>query len=199
LPEYDLYNEKELLLLVARGDERAFTALYNHYQPLLVTHLYRITQSETQAAEYTQDVFLKIWQNRVLLEGITHFKAYLSVVSRNYAINALKRLATAHKHYQRWVQEAGPEAQEAAPETPDLWTLLDQAIEQLPQQQKKVYLLARQQRLSYAAVAAELGLSAGTVKRYLQIATENITRYLLSHAASESLKIMLALFIWEQL
>ena len=183
-----------MLKLVARGDERAFTFLYNQYQPLLRTHLLRITRSEQLAAEYTQDVLLKVWQNRELLDEIVNLKAYLGVISRNYAINSLKKLATQHKNYNAWVQQASEETGVANQE---LLTLLDQAIDRLPPQQKKVYLLARHQRLSYAEVCTELGLSSGTVKRYLQIATASITAYLHAQASTEPLKMAAAIFILE--
>lgn len=191
------HNEQDLLKLVTQGDTRAFAELYNRYQPLLTTHLFRITRSEQLAAEYTQDVLLKVWQNRELLGGIVHFKAYLGVMSRNHAIKSLQKLAAQHKHQQAWVQQAKEGAEEPWNEDQKLLNLLDQAIDRLPPQQKKVYLLVRHQRLSYADAGTQLGLSTGTIKRYLQIATASIIEYLHAHAGNQPLGIMVALFILE--
>ena len=56
-------------------------------------------------------------------------------------------------------------------------SLLDEAINQLPTQQQKVYLLSRHERLRYNEVATKLNISRETVKKYLQIATVSITEY----------------------
>jgi RNA polymerase sigma-70 factor (ECF subfamily) len=66
----------------------------------------------------------------------------------------------------------GPEAES------DIYhSLLDEAINQLPAQQQKVYLMSRHERLRYAEVATRLNISRETVKKYLQIATASITEY----------------------
>jgi RNA polymerase sigma-70 factor (ECF subfamily) len=180
LPHFAMYrsalnDEKELLRLVAAGDERAFTRLFDHYHQRLGLHVYRITRSEPVAEELVHDVFLKIWRNRELLLEIENFPVYLFVVSKNAALNALKRIAA-----ERVKLTDLDHAVEVEPEQPDdyRYALIDEAIDQLPPQQRQVYLLSRHQRLSYNEIALQMGLSRETVKKYLQIATASIISYI---------------------
>jgi len=183
-------EEKEILQLVAMGDERAFRRLFNQYHHRLGIHIFNITKSHELAEEVVQDVFLKIWNNRALLSDVVNFKAYLYVASKNQAINALKRIAQekvltielADTVYEIGADETGEENER--------YILVDEAIDHLPPQQRLVYLLSRHERLQYAEIAERLSLSRETVKKYLQISTESITCYV-----RKKLTISLLIFI----
>ncbi|MHA4739113.1 RNA polymerase sigma factor [Dyadobacter sp. MSC1_007] len=170
-----LNDEKELLRQVADGDERAFTRLFDHYHQRLGIHIYRITRSEEIAEELVHDVFLKLWLNRELLSGIDNFAVYLFVVSKNAALNALKKIASEKLKFTGLDDVA-----ESPAEQPDdyRYVLIDEAIDQLPPQQRQVYMLSRHQRLSYYEIAFQMGISRETVKKYLQIATASIVSYI---------------------
>jgi RNA polymerase sigma factor (sigma-70 family) len=170
-----LNHEKELLLEVAGGDERAFTRLFDHYHQRLAMHIYRITRSEPIAEELVHDVFLKIWLNRELLAGIENFGVYLYVVSKNAAFNSLKKTAgeklkfTGLEGVAEYVTDQDDDYR---------YILIDEAIDKLPPQQRQVYILSRHERLPYNDIALRMGLSRETVKKYLQIATASIVTYI---------------------
>ena len=172
------YEEKEIVQQVAQGDERAFRILFNKYHHKLGSYIYHLTKSDELAQEVVQDVFLKIWINRSSLPEVINFQAYLYVISKNHALNCIKKIAhekslTMHLDvvtYETQTEEPG--------EDNDQYRLIDEAIDQLPQQQKLVYLLSRHERLQYAEIASRLSLSRETVKKYLQISTESITCYI---------------------
>ncbi|GGN12650.1 DNA-directed RNA polymerase sigma-70 factor [Dyadobacter beijingensis] len=170
-----LIDEKALLQLVAAGDERAFTRVFDHYHQRLGMHIYRITRSEQVAEELVHDVFLKIWRNRELLSEIENFSVYLFVVSKNAALNALKKIAAERTRFTDL-----EDAAEGEPDQPDdyRYALIDEAIDRLPAQQRQVYLLSRHHRLSYQEIAEQMGISRETVKKYLQIATASMVAYI---------------------
>ncbi|MCF0060235.1 sigma-70 family RNA polymerase sigma factor [Dyadobacter chenwenxiniae] len=173
-----LHQETELLISVSQGDERAFTALYNHYHKRLGTHIYRITKSTELAEEVVHDVFLKIWLNRETLVNVENFSVYLYVISKNAALNCLKRTI----RERALTTELDTDSEQVSlPDTPEddyRYILIDEAIDRLPPQQRQAYLLARHERLSYVEVALRMNLSKETVKKYLQIATEFISAYI---------------------
>ncbi|WP_031530168.1 RNA polymerase sigma factor [Dyadobacter crusticola] len=173
-----MHRESEVLRRVSEGDERAFASLFNHYHQRLGVHIFRITRSEELAAEVVQDVFLKIWLNKELLAEVQSFPVYLYVVSKNAALNCLKKVASESA---RTVDidlhsEHFPIAETA--EEDHRYLLIDEAIDLLPPQQKQVYLLSRHQRLSYAEIAGQMNISRETVKKYLQIATGSISSHI---------------------
>jgi RNA polymerase sigma-70 factor (family 1) len=175
---YALHQETELLLAVSQGEERAFTTLYNHYHQRLGLHIYRITKSVELTEEVVHDVFLKIWLNRETLAEIDNFSVYLYVISKNAALNCLKRIA----REKAVTTDLDPVLDQIpmmeTPEEDYRYILIDEAIDRLPPQQRQAYLLARHERLTYAEVALRMGLSKETVKKYLQIATEFICGYI---------------------
>ncbi|WP_374948151.1 RNA polymerase sigma factor [Mucilaginibacter sp.] len=187
--------EKDLLLQVARGDEYAFSELFKTYHQQLGTHIYRITESMELAEEVVQDTFLKIWLNREALSNVDNFRAYLFVLSKNHALNCLRKLAK-----QRLLQ-LHIEDNAVVLETPDLaeqneyYHLLDEAIDHLPPQQQKVYLLSRHDRLKYDEIARKMGLSRETVKKYLQVATMSITNFVQSNHNIAPLILIAVLFL----
>ncbi|AMR33149.1 hypothetical protein A0256_17865 [Mucilaginibacter sp. PAMC 26640] len=174
-------TEKELLLKVAHGNEHAFSELFSEYHQLLASHIFRITESVELAEEIVQDAFLKIWLNREALTNVQNFRAYLFAISKNHALNCLRKLAKERSH-QRSIEANAvmtPTAHDGGLD--GYYELLDQAIDHLPPQQQKVYLLSRHKRLKYDEIANQLGLSRETVKKYLQSSTLSITNFVQAH------------------
>lgn len=172
-------DERALLMQVASGDENAFRRLFMLHHQQLGVHMLRITNSIELAEEVVQDVFLKIWFTRESLVRVDNFKAYLFVISKNHALNCLKKLAKERAMIRQLENTGNPNPEVAG--TDMYYNLLDEAIDQLPPQQQKVYLLSRHGRLKYTEIADQLELSRETVKKYLQIATVSITEYVHEH------------------
>jgi RNA polymerase sigma-70 factor (family 1) len=173
--------ENDLLLRVAGGDEQAFSELFNTHHQLLGTHIYRITGSAELAEEVVQDVFLKIWLSRESLSAVQHFRAYLFVVSKNHALNCLRKLAKERLRQKTIEENAISLIPEDNSGLDAYYSLLDEAIDHLPPQQQKVYLLSRHKRLKYDEIASQMGLSRETVKKYLQASTHSITNFVQSN------------------
>jgi len=176
------YNEKELLLLVAKGDEAAFRQLFLQWNQLLAGYVLRITESRELTEEIVQDVFMKIWMVRETLTGINNFKHFLLVVSRNQAFDVLKKHLQEKERKRIWEKEnqSGLYIADNEPATPAL-SLIDKAIDSLPPRRKEVYLLSRHQRLSYKQIAHRLGISRESVKTHLKLATDSITAFIRSN------------------
>lgn len=174
---YANHEENELLKLIAYGDEKAFEIVFNRYNNGLGAHIFRITNSHELAQEVVQDVFLKIWMNRQELINIRNFKSYLHVVSKNHALNCLKKVALERTIMMSLEGNEDVRDEECIDEN-EKYSLFDEAIDQLPPQQRQVYLMSRHERLSYSEIASQLSLSTQTVKKYLQRSSESISAYI---------------------
>src|SRR4029077_10264062 len=51
-----------LLARVVKGDQQAFSQLYDHSSTLLFTLAFRILENREAAAELLQDVYLEVWR-----------------------------------------------------------------------------------------------------------------------------------------
>jgi len=172
-----LNNEKVVLLQVAQGDEQAFRVLFGAYHQLLAAHVYRLTESMELAEEIVQDVFLKIWMSREALAEVHHFHAYLFVVSKHQALNALRKIARERSRQRTWANDTAVAEAAHVDDRTSFYNLIDEAIRQLPPQQQKVYLLSRHDHLKYREIAEQMGISPETVKKYMQLAIASISAY----------------------
>jgi RNA polymerase sigma-70 factor (family 1) len=186
--------ENELLQRVAGGDEHAFSELFYTHHQHLGAHIYRLTGSAELAEEVVQDIFLKIWLNRENLAAVQNFGAYLFVISKNHALNSLRKLAKERLHQKHIEENALALVQEDDHSVLEVYyTLLDQAIDHLPPQQQKVYLLSRHKKLKYDEIASQMGLSRETVKKYLQSSTQSITNFVQSNMDMSAVIILAAI------
>lgn len=185
-------HDQDLLFRIARGDQEAFTRLFEQYHHRLGAFVFGITRSKEQAEEIVLDVFLKIWMTREVLAEVNNFPSYLFLVARNASISALRktireRNLKANLHNQS-VEDAGQEDQKEF-----YLSLIDRAIEDLPPQQKKVFLLSRSQGMTYSEIGGELGISPFTVRAHIQQAVASITRTVRSRAGREL--VLIGLFL----
>jgi RNA polymerase sigma-70 factor (family 1) len=180
VPTQTNFSENELLGQVTASNEAAFRQLYDGQHQRIYAFAFFLTRSDTLAEEVTQEIFIKVWTHREELSGIRHFDAWLKTLVRNQAFSYLKRLAKERLILQEISQRTQNESYSTESEVLDkeYSRLLKQAIEQLPPQQKKVYLLSRQEGLKQEKIADSLGISVNTVKNHMKSALRNIKLFL---------------------
>lgn len=184
-----LDNEAALLAKIAEGDQRAFTIIFNHYQRDLYLFSKSLTKSEEAALEVVQDVFLKVWSNRMQLGEIANFAAYLNRIVRNHSLNVLRKIAREAKS----LSSLKSDQEEVSNAVADLAThqqldyndamrLLDIALGDLPAQQRQVYQLCHVEGLKYEEAAQALGISIETVRVHMKRALQKIRLHFRNHA-----------------
>jgi len=175
-------NEAELLALVAKGDERAFTELFDAYYRQLGEYVYKLTESIEVTEEIVQDVFIKIWLKRETLPGLDNFSYYLFILSKNQTLNHLRKKANDKVRQLEWLKQFEEEAYmpDDTPVIEEYRSLIDDAIEKLPPQQKKVYKMSREERLKHEEIAKILDISPETVKKHIKLALRFIKNELSS-------------------
>jgi RNA polymerase sigma-70 factor (family 1) len=165
-----------LINRISEGDPQAFREMFQEYSPRVHAFALKLTHSSATAEEMVQDVFMKIWVNRTSLRDIDYFPAYLYAMTRNLALNVLKRMALEEKAKRFMAKETSSAHSETEEEIiyGDYRHLLGRAIEGLPPQQKLVYSLCHLEGLKYEEVAQKLRISRLTVKTHMQQALRNI-------------------------
>ena len=174
------YNEKELLYRLAADDETAFRQLYNRYKDEVYAFAFGITRSVPLAEEIVQDSFLKLWQHRRELHDIIKFDSWFFTIARNLCYSALRKIALDRKIQaaREWQSEQAVATAEEILITRENRELIEAAINQLPEQQRRIYKLSREGGLTYEEIAAELNISRNTVKEHLRRAVAGIKAYI---------------------
>lgn len=167
----------DLLQRIAKGDERAFAKFYYRYQDVVAKHAFRILKDREQTREIVQEVFVGLWQKYHLFVEIGDLDAYIFIATRNSCLAFIRKQIREKVKIEAWREqiEITPALEN---DQADLYALLDRAIDELPPQQQKVYLLSRHNRKKYAEIAEELKISKETVKKYLQLANQSIQSYI---------------------
>lgn len=175
-------NEADLLSLVAKGDQRAFTELFDAYYKPLGEYVFKLTESIEVTEEIVQDVFIKIWLKKEILLQLDNFSYYLFILSKNQTLNHLRKKANDEVRQLEWLKQFEEETYtpDHLPVIEEYRILMDQAIEKLPPQQKKVYKLSREERLKHEEIAKILNISPETVKKHIKLALRFIKNELSS-------------------
>ena len=79
-------QEKELIIALKQGNEKAFNILYKQYWKQVYNFCRLYLTNTEEAEEVVQDVFVRLWQSRDFLRENDNFKGLLFVVDYYVAI-----------------------------------------------------------------------------------------------------------------
>jgi RNA polymerase sigma-70 factor (family 1) len=163
-------TEGELIEFLRTGDSQAMAELYNRYYEPVYRYALSLVKMKDVAEDIVHEVFLKVWEIRAQLNIQSSLKNYILRTCHNYTVDMARRLSTDRKLkeqllylYQEQVLENGPGPKELE----RMETLLQDALETLTPQQRKVYELCKKQGLTYQQAADQLGISSHTVKEHM--------------------------------
>jgi|SRR5690554_3520830 len=175
-----ILDEKELLVKLRDGDARAFDKLYGFYSPRIYKRLLRLTAIEDIATELLQETFITLWEKRESINPDLVFKAWLYKVAENGVYQYYRRVAR-DQTLQQYILANFTESYSHSEENlilKEQKELLSNAINQLPEQRKKVFVLCKVEGRSYEEVANILGISPSTVSNHLVKANAFVRAYL---------------------
>lgn len=167
----------DLLLQISKGEERAFSELYDIFYPELTRHVLSKIRDQNIAEDILHDLFLSLWKNRNNILEIESIPAYLYSAVR-YLILAQYRRQKIQELSLNSLEELDI-IQEDAPIEDRLYYryILDEVqreIENLPEKCKEVFKLSRENYLSIKQIAEELSISESTVKKHINKALNNL-------------------------
>lgn len=162
-------NERELLMLLKEGNYAAFDTLYKIYSPRIFGRLIRLLANEIVAEELLQDLFFRIWEKRTQIHIDKSFKAYLFTIAQNLVYDYFRRQSVDQRFRQDFVSQYKEQYQhvEEGVIFKQTEAELMQAIEKLPQQCRKVFILFKLEGKSYAEIGDLLNISKSTINNHL--------------------------------
>ena len=180
---YSTYSDYELLSLLKQGDERAFDHFYQLYSLPIYRKLLKMIKVDILAEELMQDVFVRLWDKRHLIEPGQSFKSYLYLIAQNLVHDFYRKVAR-EERLQSEIKAFSTELYLHTEERlflKETKEILDKAINQLPAQQKLVFNLCKIEGKSYEEVSDALGISTSTINGHIVKATKNIKEYMFNY------------------
>lgn len=179
-----IHNEQQLLQQIAAGDEQAFNTFYSQHWPKVYSYLESIVKSPEAAEELLVDIFVKIWTGRQWLAQVENPGAFLRTAARNKALDFLKITSREKARISTYQADMAMQlAQQPADRITDaeLKKIWHDAVSQLSPQRQKIFLMHREEGLSYQEIATQLNISPATVKKTMFLALDSIREFLRNH------------------
>jgi len=170
----DLPYEKELLLLLQKGDEGAFEIIYRKYSTRLFGYILKLVKDVDTTEDLLQEVFIKAWYGRSLIEPSKSYGAYLFTIARHSIYNYFRR-ASLETQVAAYIAAQSSELYshvEEQIEHREVSTAIQQAIDGLPPTRRKVYVKCKIEGKTYQQVAAEFNCSVAAVNAHIVKATK---------------------------
>lgn len=174
-------HEIELIQSVLNGNDRDFELLIKKYQTNVFRTVIGLLHNKEDAEEITQDVFIKVFQSLSTFNGNAAFSTWLYRIAINMSLNYLKK----KKRSQFWVglseliQLPSNEKQvEVVLSEKSEQSIIQSAIDNLPEKQKLAFVLAKYEELPQKQVAEILNISEGAVEQLLIRAKTNLKKRL---------------------
>jgi RNA polymerase sigma-70 factor (ECF subfamily) len=175
-----------LMLRVKRGDRASFAALVDKYKQPVMNFIFRSLRDEIEAEDLAQNVFLQAWKSRGRYKQTAKFSTWLFTIARNLCLNEIRRrsrhpaesIEEAHaEHDDQPRQQYEDKSQIAPPDKllhGELARKIEEALAELPENQRAAILLCRQDELSYEEIAEVLDCSLSATKSLIHRGRETL-------------------------
>ncbi len=193
-PSHSSEEDRELVERALSGNEAAFDQLMQKYQRALYHHIRRIVRDRQELDDLVQESFIKAFGALESYSSQYAFSTWLYKIATNHAIDFIRKKKLATMSIDAPVRTREGEVEYELPDTtyrPDRHivedqrkTIIQSAIDNLPEKYHRVIVMRHQQDKSYEEIARELDLPLGTVKAHIFRARELLNKYLREQRAA---------------
>jgi len=178
------------MLRVKRGDRKAFEELVNKYKQPVMNVIYRTLGDATEAEDLAQNVFVQVFKSAHRYRVSAKFSTWLFTIARNLCLNEIRRRS---RHPAASLDAPHPEQEDqplrqfedaktfSPPDSllhDELERKIQQALADLPANQRIAILLCREEELSYEEIARVLGCSLSATKSLIHRGREALKQKL---------------------
>ncbi|WP_433764588.1 RNA polymerase sigma factor [Flavobacterium ginsenosidimutans] len=173
-------DNKKFILSLKKGNEAAFKEVYFSYYDKLINIAKRFNSSVFTPEDFVQETFIRLYNKRELLNEEVLFDKQLFVICKNIILNHVNR-------ENKIIQLDPSQVEMLDDEETDLEIFeerqekLQNFINQLPEQQQKIFTLHKLENLSYKEIAEITDLSEKTIANHIYLASKFIRKKIENH------------------
>lgn len=184
MPEY---TDHFLVVRAQRGDKEAFAELVGKYQKRIYELAYGFTHHREDALDLAQEIFLKAYRGLRSFRGESSFYTWLYCIAQRACTDYIRKRSRQKRVLEYtdmvsdktlWACHNPHERPDARVESAELGREIAHAVEQLPPQQQRVFILRHYEGLALQEIADVMGIRIGSVKAHLFNATHKLRKLL---------------------
>lgn len=191
-------SDEALMARYQRGDRAAFTVIVRRHQGPLFNFAFRLVRIQGTAEEVVQDTFVRVVQSASDFKHDSRFTTYIYTIARNLCIDQLrKRSLRQHPSLDAPIQRGddsetdgstmGEQTADGRADvhreatTTELKERISQAVDELPDEQREVFLMREVANLPFDEIAKISGVSTNTIKSRMRYALERLQQALVAY------------------
>jgi len=163
----------DVVAAAQRGDVEAFQQLFDAYGPKILNYLFRMTRSREMAEDLAQETFILAFKKLSTLREPSKFQSWIFRIAQNNVYQAFRgnrpQMVSIDEDNSKELSDvqklatprSGPEAEVLSDE---LQSVIQDAINALPEKYKTVFVLSAIQKLSYSEISKIVGRSLASIK-----------------------------------
>ncbi|MHB1330827.1 MAG: RNA polymerase sigma factor [Minisyncoccota bacterium] len=186
-------DDETLILAYIAGNDKAFTEIYNRYQPKIISFINKSLWDRERSEDISQEVFLRVHKNVEKFDASRKFSTWIFTIASNLTKNELRNRS---KNPVIFHNNAPFEEDldtrifslEDPKSTPDrlfdkrtIRNATDRAVSKMPQHQRKIFTLREIYGLTYEEIQAIVDINLGTIKSRLHRARQIFKKEMVLH------------------
>lgn len=164
------FDEKVTIKLLAEGNRLAYTQVWHRYYDNVYRYTRKFLRSQEEAEEAVQEVFIRLWIYRKQLHGVENLDTYLFSIKKNVVNTKLQSLikGSSLKSDEVLINIASESKTDYRIRDKQVKSAYLRALKDMPENQLRVFKMAKEEEMSYEQIAGELQISTNTVKFHMK-------------------------------
>lgn len=158
-----------------KGCQKAFEEVYNLYHKRIYGFCIKYGLNRSDAEEITQEVFIKIWENRKKINPDKKLYSYILTISKNIIIDSFKKKVknqATNQYQMNFMKPVNINNVEQEINLSELQNRIEEALINLPDRRREVFELSRIHGFSNLEIANQLKISPKTVENHINLALQ---------------------------
>jgi len=167
--DYSQLTDHELVILLNKGDHRAFAQIYDRYKFILHAHAVNKLRDREEARDIIQEVFTYVWSKHDEIQLSGNLSGYLYGAVRHAILNKITRKQVQEKYFDslKVFSEQYNGMTDHLIRENQLREHIEKEIGMLPSKMREVFELSRKQHLSHKEIAWKLEIAEQTVSKQI--------------------------------
>ena len=147
-----------------------FKDVFDLYFDAIRSYVFYRCGDMEMASDVSQDVFMRVWEKRTVLSG-HHLKPLIYKMATDVFISYYRKEQCRMNFEQSLMYKQDSECStEEEMSFSELSAVYAKALEQMPEKQRTVFLMSREDEMKYSEIADRLNISVKTVEKHISAA-----------------------------